>query len=925
MTRHVTLPLCLTIVAVSATLVQAAVVSEDVPVPGGIRAAAAALGFDTTLERARFVAEITRIANDTPETWAATESWLQATGNNGAAGPAADRDVVPVPLTSALWSDAVFRTRVPPGRLLTAILSDRRASLLCYGLTALDDETLSVFAAHPSLIRKLYEHDAAAFALFSRGLRVRNGRIVVPGAPGAPARDLATPLWEAAIGESVSRPDRFIEAMFERDGGRVAYLYDAIAALDPPHAAFALGLWIGDDALRRERFSRLARAADAAIRDWRMAVVPFSRPVYDIASLLDRVQVDAIGRPRPPASCAFWRAAFDGRLSPDPQGELNGNELIDAAWLADAVNGLLRDRIDRFDQLSFAQRVFAGAKPEQMKSALQAVASFPRFQMLMLTLERIGVTDPEMYATAVRAAERLSNFTGRRGFVVMGELQGALALVTRMYRAGSMDAAHRDAALHALFALPIASDGYDGAMAGWLVREFPEADAGLEDAIVARLAGPAVDARNAVRVEWEGQRYRLDLAAAERRRLVRIREKQGKPTIDVGVALASVTSRAASNIDPAAVTADLQKLVPELPSDDGDAGRSLRYDDHGRTPDSIVQRAMGELSKARGRSDRARAIQPLTELADALMAEALLSFAYAIDLGDPDSPVLLATNPVHRHDFGMDQRDDALRVRTAWSVPVQDVAPNVPWHLTGAALGLDLGLAPFVLRRLDSEIISAAPRLSSPEHASFAMTVALMNPYALDERERDAIAAAIARGRRRAEAFVSDPSSLDTAATEIRLDGFRRRALEWTIAHEPERALSMFSLTELMQLGGIVRSAALDEWGAAAFAATGCVCMAMPAAGGWSRVIGRPQLGLVATTVADLNLHVAITLRDLHLPAAITRHVLAAAMQDFVDRVAPGTFDDWLTLVRFGQSVSRERIEDYVAAVAADGPLVPDR
>ena len=34
--------------------------------------------------------------------------------------------------------------------------------------------------------------------------------------------------------------------------------------------------------------------------------------------------------------------------------------------------------------------------------------------------------------------------------------------------------------------------------------------------------------------------------------------------------------------------------------------------------------------------------------------------------------------------------------------------------------------------------------------------------------------------------------------------------------------------------------------------------------------------------------------------------------------------DDWLSLVRGAGAVPRDRIEDYVAAAAADGPLVPD-
>ena len=64
-------------------------------------------------------------------------------------------------------------------------------------------------------------------------------------------------------------------------------------------------------------------------------------------------------------------------------------------------------------------------------------------------------------------------------------------------------------------------------------------------------------------------------------------------------------------------------------------------------------------------------------------------------------------------------------------------------------------------------------------------------------------------------------------------------------------------------------------------------------------------------------------LHDLHLPAALTPYVLTAAVQDFIDEVRPTDPDDWLTLVRSANQVTRERVEDYVAAAAAGGPLVP--
>ena len=65
-------------------------------------------------------------------------------------------------------------------------------------------------------------------------------------------------------------------------------------------------------------------------------------------------------------------------------------------------------------------------------------------------------------------------------------------------------------------------------------------------------------------------------------------------------------------------------------------------------------------------------------------------------------------------------------------------------------------------------------------------------------------------------------------------------------------------------------------------------------------------------------------LKQLNLPAALARVVLSGAMQDFVDEVRPMDDGDWLALTRRGRQLSRERLEDYIAAATAAGPFVPD-
>src|ERR1051326_4786687 len=130
-------------------------------------------------------------------------------------------------------------------------------------------------------------------------------------------------------------------------------------------------------------------------------------------------------------------------------------------------------------------------------------------------------------------------------------------------------------------------------------------------------------------------------------------------------------------------------------------------------------------------------------------------------------------------------------------------------------------------------------------------------------------------------------------------------------------------MTELLVLGG-GRPASFNAWGTYAYRTVGCLCTRLAEPRDWRHCTGLSQAGLPAILVADLPLNVAVVLHNLHLPAVLTKAVLAAAMQDFVDGINPTDGNDWLTLARAAQAVDRTHFEDYVAAATADGPLVSE-
>jgi len=920
--------LCLTIVpGFPVNSAAANPIAEDAPVTAEVAAVARLVEMDPSRDRARFMAELTRVLYTQPSQRTPALTLLRGGKPPAVRAPAGLPPRVPVPLTAASWSRAIFRRTIDADQLVAAIISDRRASLLCHGLAALDDETLEFLSQHLDVLTLLYENDAAPFAAFGASLHIRAGRVVPPGG------DTAIPLWEGVIGEHVDAPDRFATALFGLHGGRLAYLYDTIAQLEAPQAAFALGLWMRDPAARLTRFVALAGICAGSYREWHVDTMPFSKPLHDLATLFMRMRVEPSGSPLSPADRSFWSEVFGNDDLQESSVTLQHDEgPIDAAWLANAISGSeLYWRGDRLDQFAFGQRVFSHISAAQWPDAIVAIRGFPRQRMLALALEEGGIRTAAIYALAARRASQISTRRANRAFWTLAQLQSALAQILRMIKLGTIEPAAGEALIASLCAVPLDDGGrYSGAMALWVQRELlPQLPPGgsADSRMIAALAGPA---GTATRVLWEGQEYRLDLATAERTRIELVRAKQIGYSVDLALDLHAIARTLAADRltvqDLRSAAARLSALA-ETHGERFDFQQDMRAlgVDEPRPARETVVKAVEELSKiARGQDVRraSRVASVLDELVDVVLGDALLSVIYAAELGDPEGSATLARNVALRHDFGFSRRDGDIRARTAWAIPKQDYLPGVPWHVTGSVLGLDIALAPLALRRTNLDRLPDAPRLPSHERDAFALSVALMNPRRLRDDDLSAIAAAIGRGRLRVAAMVSGGEALDAVADAIALDGWRRREIQWMLVNDRDAIPEWFSLAELLVIGGGDR-AAFDAWGTTALNTAGCACtrLAMPQT--WRLLSGRPQTAPIAAGVADLNLHVALTLNELGLPAALARSVLSAAALDFIEVVAPKDPDDWWTVARAAQVVPRERIEDYIAAAAAvDGPLV---
>ena len=144
--------------------------------------------------------------------------------------------------------------------------------------------------------------------------------------------------------------------------------------------------------------------------------------------------------------------------------------------------------------------------------------------------------------------------------------------------------------------------------------------------------------------------------------------------------------------------------------------------------------------------------------------------------------------------------------------------------------------------------------------------------------------------------------------------------------HEPDRLNDVVSLTELVwaappearqAIGG------LASWGPSAIAASGCLCTWFPEPRPIGDALGREGAGFIGAHVADLKLRLAELLEEADMPPTLLRAVLAVATLEFIGEARQAHADDWVTVAQHARSLTRTRLDDYLATLTANGPLTP--
>ena len=833
--------------------------------------------------------------------------------NAGGGVSLATRDsVAPLPLGAAFW-ERRFEPVPPEYDLLWAILASREMSSLYYGLLGFDGPSLQAVAADAKLESALVEY-ALIVPTVAHALRIADGRVQTPG--GADA----VHLWQDLVGKTVDRPADFVKALLGQDQGQLAYFYGSLAALPPNTAGWVMGHPAVDGNARRKAFKRLYEAFQSALGGWRPNAL-LQAPRYTPSEVLLALTTTDSGTLAGPAWPEFWGRAFASDAWPtNPARAVEGidtSRAVDAAAILELVCPRECDPV-RLGTLVLLQRDFPTASPSDAAGLLSAARVRARYPVLALEIGRMKLGDTDAYRQLGGIAAKIEGLESSVEAVALVQFQAVVSMLARIRAMGAPAEWIREQ-VGSLATVPVGSSGFDGGLVRWLDTRLLAASAGEQphDAAVRVLSGDGWQKPGGT-FEWEGLRYRVDVAASERERIEEVRRSLSANTLTSAVGLL----RLADDL-PEAVTSGrldafertLEEITGSL-DDIGAVGWSGSPSTFGGLRD-LSGEVIGTLRSARAQDygRLQRAARTLRHAADIVAADALIALVYACSLQDSTNPLAMSRELPRRHHLRT-ARTSAQKWGP-WSLPFERYSEGDARHVAGALLGLDAGVPQLFVRQISTRRPEQEPNLGATIAEALWRTASLAAPWNMSDEDIASIDDARKRGVAKAEGWRREfeEGTLDEAG----IVGPRAGWLRWS-AERGAIQIDVLHLEDLVRLGSDTHVLA-SAWGAGGDASS-CLCVAMPRVAGEMR---GPALDTNAAVLAivELSLRVAQELRARGVPAPLAPGVLMLFTTELIDHALVPYPVDVGSISHLVRGVPSRRFDDYVAAVAARGPLVP--
>lgn len=299
--------------------------------------------------------------------------------------------------------------------------------------------------------------------------------------------------------------------------------------------------------------------------------------------------------------------------------------------------------------------------------------------------------------------------------------------------------------------------------------------------------------------------------------------------------------------------------------------------------------------------------------ADAAAADAIVALVYSVTIQDETVPLALSRELPLRHDFFGRLPGESLP--PAWTLGSVRLAPGGMRHVGGSLLALESGAPELASRRLAVDRPRDRARISPVLADGLLRTAALTSLWARSIDESSGIVAAAERGK----SVARDAPALESALADAGIAGPRAGWIRWAIARGHSAPASVLRLEDLVRLGDPRLTTTLAGAAAEPLA---CLCLELPAIS-WEMRGQPPDHFLAASLAVEAPLRVAYELQKRHLPNVLAHGVLSLVMSDLVEAGALAHPADVHGIADTVRRMPATRFDDYIAAVAARGPLVP--
>jgi len=172
---------------------------------------------------------------------------------------------------------------------LDALLSDPGLARLYWALGRMDPETQGLLR-QPRVLRRIAPF-SGALDFYGSQIRVRSGRVMVPGGPSAEAA------WKEIVGANPEQPEEFIVHLLSKDNGWTAAYFDSLSRVNPAQQAHFTEL------PRLKRYYEALRGK-AATPD---AVTGVFRRDSELLLLLTQLTWEPNGEPHVPGNLDAWK------------------------------------------------------------------------------------------------------------------------------------------------------------------------------------------------------------------------------------------------------------------------------------------------------------------------------------------------------------------------------------------------------------------------------------------------------------------------------------------------------------------------------------------------------------------------------------------------------------------------------------------